>query len=162
MKVGITGSRYGLLEDQKPSVAMMLGFLLAYGSEFGKVAAELHHGDCIGVDEWAHRLLRSRNYGVRIIVHPPDNPGLRAYCDDGDETRVPLPYLERNHRIVDACEVLVAVPYEHEEVLRSGTWTTVRYARERFRPIVIIWPEGRATYENWPGDWEKLIKERAE
>ena len=67
--------------------------------------------------------------------------------DMSDEVRDPLPYLERNRAIVDACDILIACPKGMQEEQRSGTWATVRYARRRDRPIVIVWPDGTVTRE---------------
>jgi len=42
---------------------------------------------------------------------------------------MPTPYLSRNRAIVDETEMLIATPAEFTEQQRSGTWSTVRYAR---------------------------------
>lgn len=59
-----------------------------------------------------------------------------------DDIRDPLPPLERNHRIVDACDVLIACPKDAQEQLRSGTWATVRYARKQGKRVIVITPDG--------------------
>jgi hypothetical protein len=56
--------------------------------------------------------------------------------------------MERNRKIVDVVEVLLAVPFEDAEVLRSGTWATVRYARRVRRTTVIIRPSGVIVVED--------------
>ena len=61
------------------------------------------------------------------MIHPPDVGALRVFCS-ADEALAPLPYLTRNKQIVDASEVLVACPQSAKEEMRSGTWSTVRYA----------------------------------
>jgi hypothetical protein len=78
---------------------------------------------------------------------------LRAWCG-GDVVLEPLPYLTRNQHIVKAVEtfpvrLLIAAPHQVEEVTRSGTWSTIRYAR-RSRvgiPIAIVQPDGTITEE---------------
>jgi predicted Rossmann fold nucleotide-binding protein DprA/Smf involved in DNA uptake len=44
--------------------------------------------------------------------------------------------------------VLVACPREeHGEETRSGTWSTVRYARRVGRPVIVVRPSGRIERE---------------
>lgn len=118
MKVGFTGTRKGMSPRQRRQLAAIL-----------HAVTEIHHGDCVGADEQAHEL--AVEAGIRRVVHPPSNPGKRAWCgiDDGSTVLPAKPYLARNRDIVDACDVLMAAPYGPEEV-RSGTWSTVRYARK--------------------------------
>ncbi len=93
-----------------------------------------HHGDCIGADAEAHDIAREFSYGVEI--HPPLESRKRAWCSSM-LVHDPKPYLERNHDIVDACHLLIACP-AGPEVMRSGTWATIRYARRTGVPVVII------------------------
>ena len=58
----------------------------------------------------------------------------------------PKDYLERNHDIVDETDMLIATPGEEQEVQRSGTWATIRYARKQKRTILTIYPSGRALF----------------
>ena len=53
------------------------------------------------------------------------------------------PPLDRNHDIVERCDLLIATPHTVEEQLRSGTWATIRYARKVHRPHYIIRPCGQ-------------------
>lgn len=41
------------------------------------------------------------------------------------------PYLQRNDALVEHADLLIAFPRTADEVLRSGTWSTVRRARKR-------------------------------
>jgi hypothetical protein len=50
--------------------------------------------------------------------------------------------LERNTEIVKACDVLIATPKEQDEVLRSGTWATIRRARKYDKKLAVIFPDG--------------------
>lgn len=133
MKVGFTGNRLGMTDSQ------ML-WLYEY---LGK-AKEFHHGDCIGADAQAHVIAES--LGIWIVVHPPTDGRLRANCR-GSESRDPAPYLERDARIVAETEVLIAAPSGETEQLRSGTWATIRMARRRQLPHIIVFPSGVA--EMW-------------
>jgi hypothetical protein len=113
----------------------------------------LTHGDCIIADAIAHKRFRRLFPGRMITVWPPVNPGLRAFCGADDphcEIMTPRPYLERDQRIAQECDKLLAVPNAAGEVRRSGTWATVRYAISEGKPVTIIWPDGR-TEENWAG-----------
>lgn len=106
--------------------------------------AEVHHGDCIHADEACHQVARS--LGLRVVLHPPERPDRRAFCK-ADEERPALPYLERNRVIVVESRGLIALPDGYYEVLRSGHWSTVRYARTMKRPIWIIFPDGKVHHE---------------
>jgi hypothetical protein len=119
MIVGFTGTRLGTTYEQ---AVWLQERLMTLGT------TELHHGDCVGADDMVHDL--ARWLGVRIVIHPPDDDHYRAFCEaiEGDEVLDPKPYLDRNHDIVDVCDVLLALP-DGPERLRSGTWSTVRYAR---------------------------------
>jgi len=109
---------------------------------------EFHHGDCVGADEEAHAIIwamvQDEGLDCLIVIHPPTDEKFRAFCgvvrDPHVEIRAPKPYLERNHDIVDETEVLIATPGTHQEMTRSGTWATIRYARKRYHPIGLIEP----------------------
>jgi hypothetical protein len=129
VKIGFTGSRMGMNEQQKD---LLLSELHRLG------ATELHHGDCVGADAQAHEV--ARKLGLHIVGHPPKASGLRAFCDC-DEVREPAGFITRDHNIVLETQILIAAPDGPERV-RSGTWTTVRYSRRLQRPNVIIMPGG--------------------
>jgi hypothetical protein len=139
LKLGVTGTRHDLTQAQYAHVASQVRH---------PVVTEVHHGDCVGFDAVVHDLaLRAHK---RIVIHPPLNPKQRAFCSGPPERVTILPeadYHVRNHAIVDATEALLAGSATLEEVVRSGTWATVRYARRQARlrtyPIVVIGPDGR-------------------
>jgi hypothetical protein len=130
--VSITGTRHGWTVEQQVTVEKILSCL---------DLEELHQGDCIGVDEQMHNLVRIKYPQAKIIIHPPTDPKDRAFTV-GDEVWPNKPYLERNHLIVDFCDLLIAVPYERQEQVRSGTWATIRYARQTEHWHVIVFPDG--------------------
>jgi hypothetical protein len=76
---------------------------------------------------------------VKIVGHPCTLEDQRAHCDV-DERRPLRPPLVRNRNIVDACTILTAAPRSTAEELRSGTWSTVRYARAHMVPDIILKP----------------------
>lgn len=137
MKVGFTGTQHGMTEDQ---VRAIIKVLIQLGMD------EFHHGDCVGADEMAHHV--AEKLCVPIVIHPPSNQAKRAFCKQAHGNPFPVtvlpekPYLDRNHNIVDATDALVAAPRLRNEEQRSGTWATIRYARNLGRPHVIIFPDG--------------------
>lgn len=136
--IGFTGTRNGMTIRQRE----MFGLLLKlYGAE-----DMFHHGDCVGADREAHSLALTRL--IKIHIHPPEDPKARANCEGYTEIAEPKPYLDRNHDIVDACDVLFAMPSSREEEQRSGTWATIRYARKQEKALIVIWPDGATKAEN--------------
>lgn len=131
--VGVTASRDGLTEPQADLAYRFLDGLRATG------ATELHHGDCVGGD--AALADMARDLGYRLIAHPPTAPVLRAHVPS-DVVLPATGYLARNRRIVDDTHVLVAFPNTPEEQVRSGTWSTVRYARQVRRRHHVVGPAG--------------------
>jgi hypothetical protein len=131
MKVGFTGSREGITDEQY----IRIKNLLISGD-----TTEVHHGDCIGADAYMHEIAGLLE--IRIVIHPPDLPGLRCFCSC-DELREEKPFLERNQDIVDETDVLIACPNGTKETMRSGTWATIRYAEKQKKTILLIYPSGR-------------------
>lgn len=136
MIVGFTGTQHGMTWLQWHKLSQML-------IEFN--VAELHHGDCVGADHDAHRIATVNPTLIHIHVHPPSNPTKRAFSEirpQIDTRHRERPYITRNRDIVDATEALIATPAEPTEQTRSGTWSTIRYARKRGKPVYIINPDG--------------------
>lgn len=138
--VGFTGTQRGMAMPHMLSVRRVLAGL-------GR-PLWAHHGDCIGADKDFHDLCRETCRGIvaGITGHPPDNPVKRAFCQF-DVLLEPKPYLVRNHDIVDDTSIMIATPGEADEVVRSGTWATVRYARAQRRPLYLVLPSGEVRYE---------------
>ena len=127
MRVGVTGSRF----PRPDSAASRLRVLL---SEWG--ATELHHGDCTGWDEQAFEVARA--LGIKTIAHPPTNESFRAFTAS-DVVLPPAAYLDRNKAIVRAVERMIAAP-DGPERQRSGTWSTVRFAKAQgVKGLVLSW-----------------------
>jgi len=131
IRIGVTGTRKGMRIGQKVAFRM---FLKGANVNREHLGAVLHHGDCVGADAEAHEIAES--FGMSVVIHPPEDPKHRAFCK-ADEYRERQPYLKRNEDIVNSCDILVAVPSGRER-LRSGTWATVRYARKRGTPVVVL------------------------
>jgi hypothetical protein len=89
---------------------------------------ELHHGDCVGADAYAHKL--ALMVGKHIVIHPPVNPKYRAWCMGIDVEWWPeKSYWVRNRDIVRCGHLLLAVPAGPEVQRGSGTWHAIRFAR---------------------------------
>jgi hypothetical protein len=134
LRVGFTGTQRGMSGPQTSAVRRHLGQCFKFA---GPDQPEFHHGDCIGADAQAAQI--ARDLGYRVVGHPPVVAAKRAFFPSDVERR-PEAYLVRNREIVDAVEFMLATPGEAREVLRSGTWSTIRYARQRGVPGVIIRP----------------------
>jgi hypothetical protein len=119
-EIGFTGTQEGMSEKQRSSLRQVLASFFADG------ARVFRHGDCVGADAQAHA--KAKAAGFRVVIHPPSDDSKRAFCQ-GDAVLTPRPYLVRNRHIVDASSVLIATPKGDDE-LRSGTWSTIRYARK--------------------------------
>lgn len=141
MHIGFTGARKGMSKIQKQVLDRELLLLM---HTFAEQAWYFHHGDCVGSDAEAHEIALS--CGALIVIHPPTNPTKRAFCKPSVKILEPKQYLVRNLDIVMACDKLIACP-DSPEKLRSGTWSTVRYARTKKKPIIIITPEGNLIHE---------------
>lgn len=141
--VGFTGTRLEMKKAQQETCRQVLTDLFSgtNGSD------QFRHGDCIGSDEQAHKIVEYIPW-VQIHIHPPEDNRYRAYCRSiCCYIYKPKPYLDRNKDIVNETKILVAVPRGPEE-RRSGTWSTVRYARSLKHYIIVIWPDGRIDEEN--------------
>jgi hypothetical protein len=146
LSIGFTGTRKGLPDQQRHAFDR---FIIQHD------ISDLHHGDCLGADEVAHANFcwLAHDFWARptIYIHPPNIESMRAHClteydEEASSVTVvevePKPYLDRNKDIVRGRDFLLACP-EGEETLRSGTWSTVRFARKTGVPVVLFWPDGR-------------------
>lgn len=143
--IGITGTQRGMSKNQAHQLTMLLDKLYKLYSPHGEVW--LAHGDCLGVDCEAHYIAKDIGYHIR--VHPPSNIKKRANCQGADSMMPPQIYSIRNHDIVRTCDYLIVVPYQQIEIVRSGTWATLRYARQRDKPHTIINPNGKLDGNKW-------------
>ena len=117
---------------------------------------EIHHGGCKGADAEFDTICHAECIGVHprsqfvIVVHPSDVKGMHGLVMQPCTLLEEYPPLERNHHIVDAVELMIATPGGMHEMLRSGTWACIRYARRRHRDTYIVWPDGSVKGE-WYG-----------
>lgn len=133
LKLGVTGARNGISDA---AIATFNSWLPTV------TIVEMHHGDCVGADATLHHVFSAIK--IPTIIHPPKNDKDRAFC----EGTIVLPvrdYSVRNRNIVNSTTCLIAFPSTMNEILRSGTWSTIRYARSLGRPIIIFYPDGSWT-----------------
>lgn len=118
MRVGFTGTRKGMTGLQQQQVVDTLGmFRDVAGAR--RARAEFHHGGAVGADSQA--AAQARCFGFYIVCYPAGTDPLR-----------------RNRDIVAACDILIAAPETDTEERRSGTWSTIRYARTKGIPVVML------------------------
>ena len=132
MILSCTGTRDGAKPDALDSFRAWLQDLDSH-------IEEAHHGDCLGADTQFHYIMEKLN--VPVHIHPCTIKSQRGYSR-GAKVYPVAPPLVRNRSMVDLCDYLVAFPSTMEEVNRSGTWATIRYARREGRPGTIFWPDG--------------------
>ena len=145
MILGFTGTRYGMTLHQYDKVKSVVERCL---NDEGSIEAA-YHGGCDGADGQFHEILRKVcGYELLITIYP-SNFGRDAKMDDidlvalEDNTKLMTEKhpLDRNKDIVDSCDIIIATPKEFKEVLRSGTWATIRYARKQGKEVVVIYPD---------------------
>ena len=130
MRVGFTGTQLGMTVYQKTAVRQLL---IDLKPEYGI------HGDCIGADADFDKICKS--LGIGVIIYPPLDPKKRAFCE-AHMINPAEAYLDRNKKIVNLSDIMIATPKSKDEELRSGTWATVRYTRKMGKKLYIINPEG--------------------
>lgn len=140
--IGFTGTRKGCTPAQLEALARVLAEWLT------EPESVFHHGCCIGADAQAVKLVRQFANMTHIVAHPGDWPPLQdqGSIASSNETKNCRPNLARNQDIVDACDPLIACPAGPEET-RSGTWFTVRRARNAGKRVIIIYPDGSCEKE---------------
>lgn len=132
--IGFTGTRLGMTAPQLVSLDHVLKDLEPFFS--------VHHGGCKGSDEQFHKQITHDYPSVLRVIHWGDREAWRSDHAIGDLEHDPKPNLERNHDIVHQSDLLIAAPDSMTEMIHSGTWATVRYARKLGKKIILIFPQG--------------------
>ena len=132
MSIGFTGTQQGMTHWQCDAVLQLLSELKP---------SKVGHGDCIGSDQQFHQMVKWGFPHIFIYGHPPKNPSKRAFCHF-DYLYPEKDYLDRNKDIAEKYDIIIATPKEDEEVLRSGTWSTVRYAKKLGKKVYIVKQDG--------------------
>jgi hypothetical protein len=136
MRIGFTGTRYGMTPAQKERFLDVMQQRKAFGG-----VEEFHHGSCQGADAEAHEIVRGFLPDVKIVVHPSKKKEHEVPCV-GDVMMPELGHLSRNQKIVKHTDELIATPLDAEEQPYGGTWFTIRFAREKGKTVTIIRPDG--------------------
>ena len=132
MIIGFTGTRLGMSLSQRAQFNRVFPVLCNF------VTSEFHHGGAYGADTEAWHMVLAFGMSPEYIHWHPC-PGVVAT----EETlthhwhEVLLP-LRRNKEIVNESAILIAAPSRNEEELWSGTWATIRYARTKGIPVVML------------------------
>lgn len=138
--VGFTATQKGMTRDQRVELTWLLEKLRrAHGDDL-----EFHHGDCVNGDEQGFKI--ANGLGIRTVAHPGPYKSKRAFTKS-DVVNYPQPYMTRNALIARMCNELIAAPLSDVEQRRSGTWATVRRARDYNRPVTILSRHGGALRE---------------
>ena len=152
MIIVFTGTRRGMTKQQQASVAWLLEKLCST-----KRNVLARHGAAKGADREFHALAFAR--GVRLTAYPSTKEQVRWALTRTHQlvsVRPTQPPLIRNKTMVmgggaGKADVLIATPAEAEEVLRSGTWATIRNARRALVAIrMIVQPLGNMIEETRP------------
>ena len=130
MRFGHTGTRRGMTKAQMHTLRTLV-------HEQGHLVTEWHHG-CSGKSDEAGSYIAASLMVPLIIGHP----GTARPVGYWDELREAKDNLVRDGDIAREADHLLATPYEDDEILRSGTWSTVRRARKFRTPVTIIFRDG--------------------
>lgn len=133
--IAVTGTREGMTLEQRKAFRKLLASL---------AVTTFIHGDCIGADEQMHNIAMKLELDIKI--RPANLPKYRAYCEGGEVIAKPEEPLSRNRKMVDQAKALIACPKDLKPELRSGTWSTVRYAQKTDCLYWIVYPDGSVTH----------------
>jgi hypothetical protein len=139
---GFTGTHRGQTKAQLASLKRLLQSYRALSTGI----PNFRHGLCVGADDQAAALAGGLGFFVIAFPgFPPKDPtdlSNRGIFAKNDLVMEAEPFVVRDYKIVDASDVMIATPAQKMEILRSGTWTTVRYAKKQGKPVIIIYPDG--------------------
>lgn len=148
--IGFTGTQDGMTTAQAERVLDLLHNV----SSAMPIGFRGHHGLCVGSDIQFDGIARQVPGFFGMTIHPCDIPHKQGQVPLGrlDLVRPIRKPLDRNRAIVAESDIIIATPKEPQMQLRSGTWTTVRYALEARKPVAIVLPDGGVVYDGppWP------------
>lgn len=123
--VGVSGSRHGPTPHQRRALATLLRLWKA---------DIVIHGDCVGVDAYAHQLAKA--LGMESGAYPGNIERFRAHTEKKGAALVeePMHPLARNELIALACDVLVAFPMPDSR----GTYHAIKMADRHRTPCIVV------------------------
>lgn len=143
--IGFSGTRLGMTNKQFVMCRAIISSLVNQG------VTTARHGVCKGADAHFHKLCKEAlGTKLYIIGHPGVREDGKCYTRafvNCDLLLPEKPFIKRDRDIVDESNVMLFTPNQVQEVLRSGTWTTIRYARKVNKPRYIIFPDATITRE---------------
>lgn len=141
--IGFTGTRRGITIQQAASLHLQLSALARYFQAQGRGARGLH-GSCVGADASFDRACARLGLGTVCIPGTIDGKSDHRWLAKtaAVELEPPTPTLQRNRRIIELSDVMLACP-DGEERMRSGTWSTIRKARRARKHGMIVMPSGK-------------------
>ena len=153
MKIGFAGTLEGMTKRQKSAfLKIMRKFKLTYDR------VDLHIGNCPGADKDALDIIFENNLAYSISYYPskePERTGFNLLEDFEDVSKKvrfkemeTKPHFERNRKIIDDVEAVIAVPKQEREEKDSETWAAIRYTKILKKRVFTIYPEGNTT--KWP------------
>jgi hypothetical protein len=138
MRFGFTGTRRGMTFEQIDTCEKLLKRIHAK-----LPAMSLNHGDCVGADAEAD--LIAKYIGIVRYAWPSNVANTRSHSEElGAILASPeSPPLLRDTWIVASSAFMIAAPATSSPILRSGTWSTCRFAWKASCRVFIIYPDGR-------------------
>lgn len=136
--VGFTGTREGLTLFQAEKFAWF------FSQPDRLKVGYFVHGDCVGADAQVHKIVLK--LGIHVRKRPSNIWKFQAKSTGGLTIADPEDPLVRNRKIVEGTDFLLACP-KGPEIVRSGTWSTIRYAKKIGKDIFVILPDG-SSYSN--------------
>ena len=135
MIISFTGTQDGMNVTQKTNVIKLIK------AQKAKITKAVH-GDCIGADTDFHNIMSDIFVMNDLIeIHPCTATSKRAY-NKAPKIYEPIAPLDRNRIMVQRAHLVIGTPGTDSEILRSGTWMSIRYAKKMVRPLVIFYPGG--------------------
>lgn len=151
---GMTGTLEGASNEQMQTLEVLIRNV---GLDFTE-RFYWHFGDAIGADAQCFGYIITRfPFSVITVAHPGLNiTNARAFCR-ANEIREPIKDVTRDERIVYcAHNGVFGLPRTFNEILRSGTWTTIRRTGKLGRPCWLIKPDGE--FDHYPQGYNTVLR----
>ncbi len=139
LSIGFTGSRMGMSQPQDQVFRLLLQERVR-----NYRVKRFVHGGAVGADEQADRI--AKEFRIPIVIRPASEDRYLYWREKNDgiarAIHSPEEPLDRNRQIVESVQEMFATPRQMTEMLRSGTWMTIRHSRRQEVPLIIILPDG--------------------